>query len=116
MPDAERIAERMYSLTELDESDIFRHAALYHLVFENIHPFIDGNGRTGRMLINLQLMLAGFLPVNIKFNDAGRYYRCFRQYDAAREKGIQEMYNLISKYEYDELCGLIDAIKKNGRS
>jgi len=116
MPDAERIAEGINSLLELSESDIFRQIALFHLRFENLHPFIDGIGRTGRMLINLQLMLSGFLPINIKYNDAGRYYRCFRQYDISLEKGLQEMNNLITKYEHEELTMLMEAIRANEHS
>ena len=38
--------------------------ALFHLLFEEIHPFIDGNGRTGRLLLNFELRSAGFPAIN----------------------------------------------------
>lgn len=41
-------------------------AALFHLVFEDIHPFQDGNGRTGRILLNFMLMGAGYPPISLK--------------------------------------------------
>lgn len=47
---------------------IFR-LARFHIEFEGIHPFIDGNGRTGRLLVNLELMQAGYPPIDIKFAD-----------------------------------------------
>ena len=49
-------------------------AAWTHAEFVRIHPFVDGNGRTARMLMNYQLMLAGFLPVSIAKEDRLAYY------------------------------------------
>jgi hypothetical protein len=43
--------------------------ALFHLLFEGIHPFIAGNGRTGRLLLNFELISSGFPAVNAKFTD-----------------------------------------------
>lgn len=54
--------------------------ALFHLKFEGIHPFIDGNGRTGRLLLNLELMKEGYPAINVKFADRRRYYDCFTSY------------------------------------
>ena len=51
--------------------------ALFHLEFEGIHPFIDGNGRTGRLILNLDLIRNGYPPINVKFTDRKRYYDAF---------------------------------------
>jgi len=54
--------------------------ALFHLLFESIHPFIDGNGRTGRLLLNFELGSVGFPAINVKFSDRKNYYDCFSSY------------------------------------
>lgn len=48
-------------------------AAGFHAMFENIHPFADGNSRTGRQVLNLMLMEDGYRSVAIKY-DVGRTY------------------------------------------
>jgi len=75
--------------------------AEFHLRFESIHPFIDGNGRTGRLLLNLELIKAGLLPVNIKFADRRKYYDCFDSY--ATDSTADALVQLIATYEEEEL-------------
>ena len=84
------------------EKHIIEAIAEFHLRFEGIHPFIDGNGRTGRLVLNLELMKAGLLPVNVKFADRALYYSCFDEY-YSDQRSADRMIELISKYESEEL-------------
>ena len=75
--------------------------ALFHLEFEGIHPFIDGNGRTGRLLMNLELLREGLLPVDVKFADRKRYYDAFDCFH--RDGDASAMVGLIGGYEAERL-------------
>lgn len=87
---------------ELQKLHVVERAAVFHLRFETVHPFIDGNGRVGRLLLNLELLKAGLPPVNVKFADRGRYYDCFNHY---RESGgdASQMTSLVREYAVYEL-------------
>lgn len=76
-------------------------SALFHLEFEGIHPFIDGNGRTGRLILNLMLMRDGYPPVDIKFADRKRYYECFDKY--FKDQTVEPMVTLIAGYVEERL-------------
>ena len=76
--------------------------AEFHLRFEGIHPFIDGNGRTGRLILNLELVKAGLLPINIKFADRRTYYDCFDHY-YSNGHTADTLVRLIAGYEAEEL-------------
>ena len=97
------------------ERHIIETVADFHLKFETIHPFIDGNGRTGRLILNLELMKSGLLPVNIKFADKMRYYDSFDSfYETKKPSYLTEM---IAEYEIEELEKYIEIIEnKEGLS
>lgn len=55
-------------------------AAILHNQFERIHPFQDGNGRVGRLLLNFILLKKGYPPINISFEDRKEYYQTLQEY------------------------------------
>ena len=75
---------------------VIERIARFHLEFEGIHPFIDGNGRTGRLIMNLDLIRNGYPAINVKFADRKKYYDAFDAY--YRDGNAEEMTELIAGY------------------
>ena len=92
IPKMEELLEQYKNSKE----DIVTKLARFHIEFEDIHPFIDGNGRTGRLLINLELMKAGYPPIDIKFTDRLKYYEAFDEYHI--KHNILAMANMFARY------------------
>lgn len=96
-PKMEQLLEDYRNSTE----HIIPRLARFHIEFEGIHPFIDGNGRAGRLLVNLELMKAGYPPIDIKFTDRIAYYNAFDEYHVKHNLGAME--KLFARYVNERL-------------
>lgn len=93
--------EQLLEFYNNSKEHIIPRLARFHIEFEGIHPFIDGNGRTGRLLVNLELMKAGYPPIDIKFTDRISYYNAFDEYHVKHNLGAME--KLFAGYVNDRL-------------
>lgn len=79
------IAELLTQIQDVKDKDALTAAAYLHAVFENIHPFADGNGRTGRMLMNYFLAAHNHPLITIHEEDRAGYYAALDAWDERRE-------------------------------
>lgn len=83
-----------------DEQNIFEKIAKYHIEFEKIHPFEDGNGRTGRLLINYELLKNNLPPIVIGKEDRVKYFEFLRNSDYV---GLAKWIEELSKNEEERM-------------
>ena len=83
-----------------DTDDIYTKIAKYHIEFEKIHPFEDGNGRTGRLLINYELIKNDLPPVVISKDDRVKYFELIRNNDTIN---LAEWFKELSNLENDRM-------------
>jgi len=92
----QNLMEDLFSDYENNDTDIVSSIANFHLFFEKIHPFIDGNGRIGRVLINLMLLKNNFPPIIIRNSEKQYYYAAFKLYDNdEKDKALNNFSKII---------------------
>ena len=91
-------------------SDYLTIGAYFHLVFESIHPFADGNGRVGRTLLNYYFMINGIKPLIIYDEDKKLYYECLRAFD---ERQDIEPFKKFLEYEQEKTWSKKETKKVN---
>lgn len=105
-----RMTDLLVKNEERKESmSVIERIALFHLEFEGIHPFVDGNGRTGRLILNLELIRNGYPAINVKFTDRKRYYNAFDSF--YRDNNAEPMIQLIAEYvsaRYDDYFRILE--------
>lgn len=85
----EELSELLGELGEIPEGKALVAAAYFHVKFENIHPFADGNGRTGRLSMNYFLVLHNHPPVIVHEEDRKEYYKALEEWD--RKQNLDAM-------------------------
>lgn len=108
------------------DSNILTKIAYFHLQFETIHPFCDGNGRIGRVLINLQLQEFGYPNIIIRDKEKQTYYKTFSHFrDTKSTKQMEQVLYLalseglhkrIAYLEGGEIITLAEYAKKHSLS
>lgn len=104
-PEACRVPELMKEflreilISSMSITEKLERIAEQHICFERIHPFRDGNGRVGRMILNQQLINQGLLPLIIK--PSGSYRQAFRCYE--KNKDVSLMTHILCKGELESI-------------
>ncbi len=81
----EEMSELLSELNDVPDNRVLTAAAYFHAKFENIHPFADGNGRTGRLLMNYILVLHNHPPIIIHQEDRREYFYALEAWDSEQE-------------------------------
>ena len=90
---ADEVRALLDELAASADGDVLTSAAYFHLVFENIHPFADGNGRCGRELMNYLLLQNGHPPIIVFEDDRLAYYGAIEAWDS--ERAIEPMLTFL---------------------
>lgn len=103
-----QIKEFYVDLPYQAEMNAIELAAWTHAEFVKIHPFVDGNGRTSRMIMNYQLMTAGFLPVSIAKENRLPYFEALEAYAVGGDlKPFAEMIASLEEQRLEEYLGIM---------
>ena len=104
----ELMEKLMMNYDEWDKYHPIIRAALLHGELVKIHPFIDGNGRTSRLIMNMELMRCGYVPVIIKKDNRLKYYEAL---DKAHTTGdYTDFVKLVTKAENEMLDRYLEVL------
>lgn len=81
--------KNLISRSTIDWKQLFHNLAQHHIEFERIHPFVDGNGRTGRLLMTYEMISLGLIPVDIRYEERTRYYAALASYQKKERRSTR---------------------------
>lgn len=106
----------MYLIEDFNSNDqipLLEKIAHFHIMFEHIHPFEVGNGRTGRLLINFELMKQGQPPVIIPDERRVEYFNYIAEYNT---EGLAIMLEELQKLETERIENFLSISKGQKRN
>lgn len=123
----ERMIEALFEDYSSDLTSFFSDKiAKFHLTFETIHPFLDGNGRIGRVIINYQLQRLNFPPIIVRDKEKQDYYRAFTEYKDNKKADTMEkiialalmesLHKRITYLKGEKIIDLTEYARKNNKT
>lgn len=107
----EEVSELFNELQEVGEEGLLTAAAYFHAKLENIHPFADGNGRVGRLMMNYFLVLHGHPPIIIHEEDRKAYYSALEAWDT--DQKLETLVEFLKEQTVKTWAKQIERAEKN---